>query len=77
MQSAFRKNHSTETVLIRVVNDIIIFVDLHSDVVLLLLDLSAAFDTIDHSFLIERLSTYFDFSGDVLKWLIARNLEPE
>lgn len=68
MQSAYRKNHSTETALIKVVNDILVSVDNNSDVLLILLDLSAAFDTIDHSFLLARLSSYFGFSGNVLHW---------
>ena len=48
MQSAYRKYHSTETALIRVVNDIQRAVDDQCESVLVLLDLSAAFHTIDH-----------------------------
>ena len=57
-QSAYRQYHSTETALIRVANDILVTVDSNVDVVLLLLDLSAAFDTLDHSILLRRLETY-------------------
>jgi len=46
MQSAYRKHHSTETTLLRVTNDILRTIDRRQDVVLVLLDLSAAFDTI-------------------------------
>ena len=52
-QSAYRKHHSTEMTLLRVTNDIFRMVDRRQDVVLVLLDLSAAFDTIDHTILVE------------------------
>ena len=38
---------------------------------LVLLDLSAAFDTIDHSILIERLQKLFGISGDALTWIVS------
>ena len=46
-QSAYPANHSTETALIRVYNDIVLSIDSHKSVVLVLLDLSAAFHTVD------------------------------
>ena len=46
LQSAYRDNHSTETALIKVQNDILSAVDTGSSAILLMLDLSAAFDTI-------------------------------
>ena len=54
-QSAFRKHHSTETALLRVQNNILQAIDRKKCVMLLLLDLSAAFDTIDHKILLQRL----------------------
>ncbi len=54
-QSAYRKNHSTETVLLKVQNDILMHLDNSNTVILVLLDLSAAFDTIDHDILLKRL----------------------
>ena len=56
MHSAYRKHHSTETTLLRVTNGILWTIDRRQDVVLVLLDLSAAFDTIDHAILVERLT---------------------
>ena len=67
-QSAYRANHSTETALIRVYNDIAMSTDNHKSVVLVLLDLSAAFDTVDHSLLLSRLSTRFGICDLALDW---------
>ena len=57
LQSAYKKLHSTETALLRVHDDILRTVDRGCIVVLLLLDLSAAFDTVDHGLLLHRLNT--------------------
>ncbi|XP_071959539.1 uncharacterized protein [Antedon mediterranea] len=67
-QSAYRKHHSTETSLIRVINDLLRAVDVHSEAVLVLLDLTAAFDTINHKILLQRLSNRYGVDGTVLKW---------
>ncbi len=67
-QSAYREGHSTETALLIVQNDILMELDKGKVVMLVLLDLSAAFDTIDHEFLLKRLSRRCDIIGTVLKW---------
>ena len=67
-QSAYKKFHSTETALIKVQNDIFIQIDKKNCVALLLLDMSAAFDTVDHKLLIARLSNRFEIKGQALKW---------
>jgi len=67
-QSAYRPVHSTETALIKVTNDILDGLDGGDESVLTLLDLSAAFDTIDHTTLLKRLSTLYGISGPALAW---------
>ena len=68
MQSAYKKHHSTETALLYIQNDILNSIDQNKVVLLVLLDLSAAFDTIDHELLINRLSSRLGLSGCVLDW---------
>ena len=60
--------HSTETALLKIHNDIICNMDNGKVTALTLLDLSAAFDTIDHSTLLERLRVHFGISGTVFQW---------
>uniref|UniRef100_A0A3B4T3X5 Reverse transcriptase domain-containing protein n=1 Tax=Seriola dumerili TaxID=41447 RepID=A0A3B4T3X5_SERDU len=67
-QSGFRPHHSTETALIKVINDLHINTDSKKISILVLLDLSAAFDTVDHKILLERLEKWVGLSGPVLKW---------
>ena len=67
-QSAYRKLDSTETALIRVHNDIAIVSDQKRSVILLILDLSAAFDSVDHCILLSRLSRRFGVGGTALAW---------
>ena len=52
----------------RVCNDILQAIDEGQEVVLVLLDLSSAFDTIDHKVLLDRLRIRYGFSGTVLDW---------
>ena len=68
LQSAYKKSHSCETALVRVQNDILRAIDDRRCMVLLLLDLSAAFDTVDHDILLKRLQSRFGIRGNALKW---------
>ena len=67
-QSGFRKYHSTETALLRVTNDRLINSDAGMGPVLDLLDLAAAFDTVDHETLLNRLRDGVGLSGTALGW---------
>ena len=68
MQSAYKCRHSTETALLKVKEDIVKAIDCNQAVFLIMLDLSAAFDTIDHSILFNRLAADFSIKGTVLNW---------
>ena len=67
MQSAYRSGHSTETALLRVHSDIVSAIDKGRGVFLILLDLSAAFDTVDHTILLSFLKDYIGLDGLALK----------
>ena len=69
MQSAYRTGHSTETAMVRVQSDILQALDRKQSVILVLLDLSAAFDTVDHAVLVNRLSSWAGISGTALRWI--------
>ena len=58
-QSAYRKYHSTETAVVRIYNDLINAVDLGHVGALVLLDLSSAFDTVDHQVMLNVLHQRF------------------
>ena len=68
MQSAYRRYHSTETSLLKIYNNILCMMDDNKLVLLIMLDLSAAFDTVGHTIMIGRLSTKIVLSGTVLNW---------
>ena len=70
IQSAYRPCHSIETALVRVQNDILRTLDQGGATILVLLDLSAAFDTIDHSILLPRLESVLGVKGSALQWFL-------
>ena len=67
LQSSYKTFHDTETALVKVHNDIVSAIDNHSYIILLLLDPSAAFDTVDHKILLQRLSCRFGINGKALR----------
>ena len=68
LQSAYKPGHSTETALVKVQNDILTSIDQHGVVILVMLDLSAAFDTIDHDILCSRMENTLGITGQALAW---------
>ena len=68
MQSTYRRNHSTKTAVLRILSDILLAPDGGDFAALVLLDLSAAFDTVDHDTLIHRLHVSYGLPGLALNW---------
>ena len=66
--SAYRPGHSTETALLNVVNHLLLAMDEGKLSVLVLLDFSAAFDSVDHYILLHRLHYVFGIQGTMLSW---------
>ena len=67
-QSAYRRFHSTESALLNIQDDLFLNMSEGSTTALTLLDLSAAFDTIDHSILFHRLHECYGINGLALSW---------
>ena len=68
-QSAYYQHFSTETSLLKVQADILKAMDKQEITCLILLDLSAVFDTIDHEILLRRLEKRFSIKETVNKWI--------
>ena len=68
LQSAYRQYHSTESATLKVASDVFEAMDAGKVTILALLDLSAAFDTVDHDILIHRLSHSYGIGGTALSW---------
>jgi len=69
LQSAYRTSHSTETALLCVLDNIYKLIDNLQLTTVVCLDISAAFDTISHSTLLQRLYEDFGVAGMPLDWL--------
>jgi len=70
LQSAYRTHHSTETAVLKVLTDILLAADNGDLSVLALLDLSAAFDTIDHDILLTRLRVSYGIgASEAMYWI--------
>ena len=71
VQSAYRQGHSTESALMKVIADILDATD-HRKVTLMgLLDMSAAFDTVDHEIILWCLKVSYGIDGQALRWLAS------
>ena len=71
LQSGFRTSHSTETAVLELLNDVYAAGDSKRFTVVIGLDISAAFDTICHDILLDRLHSEFGISGSALHWLLS------
>ena len=71
LQSAYRSGHSTESCLLKVMSDILDAADSGEVSLVGLLDLSAAFDTVDHDILLRRLQSSFGIGGIILHWITS------
>ena len=71
VQSAYRRNHSTETALLKITNDIYSGFDAHQSTILVALDQSAAFDCIDPKIMISRLQHTFGVTDQALNWFVS------
>lgn len=70
-QSAYRKHHSCETALVKICNDIQWALDSNKCVLLILIDQSAAFDTVNQDLLLHRLQTQFGINAHALQWFAS------
>ena len=70
LQSAYKRHHGTETALLKIQSDLLLTMDDHKASLVVFLDLSAAFDTIEHTILVNRLRNDLDY---VEKHLIGWN----
>ena len=71
LQSAYKQNESTESALLKVKNDILLNMEARKVTLLVLLDLSAAFDTVRHDTLLNRLKSRFGVDGKALEWFAS------
>ena len=70
-QHGYKAGHSTETLLIKFMNDILVAIDKNRGVVVLLIDLSSAFDTVQHKLLLKILKDSLYIKGSALQWFTS------
>ena len=70
-QSAYKPGHSTETALLSIKNEVHLSLARGEPTALVLLDLSAAFDTIDHNIFLGYLKSWFGLGGTALRWFAS------
>ena len=70
-QSAYKSGQSTETALLHIKNEIHLSLSWGEPTALVLLDLSAVFDTIDHTTLLNCLKSWFGVCGTASKWFTS------
>ena len=68
LQLPYRQHHSTETALLKIMNDVLLKMNSQHMTLMVLLDLSAAFDAVNHNILLERLCRDVSTRGKVLDW---------
>ena len=68
-QSAYRRFHSCESALLRLVHDLLDAMEKQEVTALIAIDLSAAFDTVDHDILLEVLQKQYGVTGTALNWV--------
>ena len=70
-QNTHRKNFSTETAILNICDNIWTNMENKKHTSIICLDLSAAFDTVNHSILLEVMESYFGIKGTVLNWIAS------
>ena len=73
MQSAYNRGHSTEMVLLKIQNNVLQAIGKQNCVLLVFLDLSAPFDTVDHAILLNKMKARFGITGKVLNWHVQKS----
>ena len=70
-QSTYRKFYNSETVLVKIANDILWAMEHQKILLLVCIDLSAVFDTVDHEILVQVLQNQYGITGTILQWYIS------
>ena len=70
-QNAYRKNFSTETAILNICDNVWTNMEIKKFTSIMCLDLSAAFDTVNHSNLLEVMENFFGIKGTALNWILS------